>query len=129
MIVFFFFQAEDGIRDIGVTGVQTCALPIYAIFGSSLKDKALIASKPPIPIGQIDASVPPAYTASWYPSFTNLYAYPIESVPVAQAVTDDVQTPLVSRVMDRCPAAIFMIHLGIKCEDIFLCPLAIDFSC
>src|SRR3712207_7554835 len=23
------FQAEDGIRDIGVTGVQTCALPIY----------------------------------------------------------------------------------------------------
>src|SRR3712207_8899714 len=27
---FFFFQAEDGIRDIGVTGVQTCALPICA---------------------------------------------------------------------------------------------------
>src|SRR3712207_8249847 len=27
--VFFFFQAEDGIRDIGVTGVQTCALPIF----------------------------------------------------------------------------------------------------
>src|SRR3712207_7372310 len=28
---FFFFQAEDGIRDIGVTGVQTCALPIYRL--------------------------------------------------------------------------------------------------
>src|SRR3712207_7702873 len=28
LILFFFFQAEDGIRDIGVTGVQTCALPI-----------------------------------------------------------------------------------------------------
>src|SRR3712207_6873403 len=27
--IFFFFQAEDGIRDIGVTGVQTCALPIF----------------------------------------------------------------------------------------------------
>src|SRR3712207_2209238 len=27
--MFFFFQAEDGIRDIGVTGVQTCALPIW----------------------------------------------------------------------------------------------------
>ena len=26
--VFFFFQAEDGIRDYKVTGVQTCALPI-----------------------------------------------------------------------------------------------------
>src|SRR3712207_446997 len=28
---FFFFQAEDGIQDIGVTGVQTCALPILLI--------------------------------------------------------------------------------------------------
>src|SRR3989449_10358694 len=28
-MVFFFFQAEDGIRDVAVTGVQTCALPIY----------------------------------------------------------------------------------------------------
>src|SRR3712207_6950415 len=27
----FFFQAEDGIRDIGVTGVQTCALPIFRV--------------------------------------------------------------------------------------------------
>src|SRR5437879_10241499 len=27
--LFFFFQAEDGIRDTSVTGVQTCALPIY----------------------------------------------------------------------------------------------------
>src|SRR5690606_41015491 len=31
---FFFFQAEDGIRDFHVTGVQTCALPIY-LFGES----------------------------------------------------------------------------------------------
>src|SRR2546430_13170202 len=28
-VVFFFFQAEDGIRDLTVTGVQTCALPIW----------------------------------------------------------------------------------------------------
>src|SRR5256885_2623943 len=28
---FFFFQAEDGIRDYKVTGVQTCALPIYHV--------------------------------------------------------------------------------------------------
>src|SRR5687768_8147577 len=28
-IFLFFFQAEDGIRDVAVTGVQTCALPIY----------------------------------------------------------------------------------------------------
>src|SRR2546430_9093748 len=30
-LVFFFFQAEDGIRDLTVTGVQTCALPIFLI--------------------------------------------------------------------------------------------------
>src|SRR5947209_11864668 len=35
MFYFFFFQAEDGIRDIGVTGVQTCALPIYAVLTDS----------------------------------------------------------------------------------------------
>ena len=29
IIVFFFFQAEDGIRDYKVTEVQTCALPIW----------------------------------------------------------------------------------------------------
>src|SRR2546429_3134066 len=29
LFFFFFFQAEDGIRDVAVTGVQTCALPIY----------------------------------------------------------------------------------------------------
>src|SRR5437763_8795495 len=29
--VFFFFQAEDGIRDTSVTGVQTCALPIFRV--------------------------------------------------------------------------------------------------
>src|SRR2546422_10775206 len=33
MVFFFFFQAEDGIRDVAVTGVQTCALPISLVFG------------------------------------------------------------------------------------------------
>jgi len=32
-VCIFFFQAEDGIRDTSVTGVQTCALPIYNGFG------------------------------------------------------------------------------------------------
>src|SRR5688500_20188667 len=30
-MLFFFFQAEDGIRDYKVTGVQTCALPIFCL--------------------------------------------------------------------------------------------------
>src|SRR5699024_11828724 len=36
-ICIFFFQAEDGIRDRNVTGVQTCALPIYAIVDGKVK--------------------------------------------------------------------------------------------
>src|SRR2546430_5834782 len=36
---FFFFQAEDGIRDLTVTGVQTCALPISSpIYGMPILD-------------------------------------------------------------------------------------------
>src|SRR5256886_11029157 len=34
-VFFFFFQAEDGIRDLTVTGVQTCALPICSANRSS----------------------------------------------------------------------------------------------
>src|SRR5205823_8126163 len=36
VIFFFFFQAEDGIRDKLVTGVQTCALPIYTTSPAAL---------------------------------------------------------------------------------------------
>src|SRR2546430_8967787 len=49
-IVFFFFQAEDGIRDLTVTGVQTCALPISSkarrvvqqLFEAFFKDVSLM---------------------------------------------------------------------------------------
>src|SRR3712207_7841534 len=37
----FFFQAEDGIRDIGVTGVQTCALPIFSPIYFNMDDSRL----------------------------------------------------------------------------------------
>src|SRR6266540_5311933 len=41
---FFFFQAEDGIRDRDVTGVQTCALPISALTGPGSAAKRLQAA-------------------------------------------------------------------------------------
>src|SRR3712207_7477195 len=44
MMFFFFFQAEDGIRDIGVTGVQTCALPISA--NGVLSEAVSLAANP-----------------------------------------------------------------------------------
>src|SRR2546429_2581285 len=39
--LFFFFQAEDGIRDVAVTGVQTCALPILVALDVETADRAL----------------------------------------------------------------------------------------
>src|SRR5687768_18481634 len=39
---FFFFQAEDGIRDVAVTGVQTCALPILVV---AIKQWKFVPSK------------------------------------------------------------------------------------
>src|SRR5207244_7415392 len=41
-VVIFFFQAEDGIRDDLVTGVQTCALPICKARGLSVDPKLAI---------------------------------------------------------------------------------------
>src|SRR5204862_3122937 len=38
LIYLFFFQAEDGIRDLYVTGVQTCALPIFQVAAPSMTE-------------------------------------------------------------------------------------------
>src|SRR5256885_7588644 len=48
IVLFFFFQAEDGIRDYKVTGVQTCALPI---FGFDAGEYSLNLAK--IPAGHV----------------------------------------------------------------------------
>src|SRR5258706_11457669 len=45
--LFFFFQAEDGIRDWSVTGVQTCALPIFEVPGHPILLKSSPAARPP----------------------------------------------------------------------------------
>src|SRR5256885_7237960 len=41
LILLFFFQAEDGIRDYKVTGVQTCALPISEVIVKALRHYAI----------------------------------------------------------------------------------------
>src|SRR6266436_7411752 len=41
---FFFFQAEDGIRDVAVTGVQTCALPISIAERDGLSGRDLLVA-------------------------------------------------------------------------------------
>src|SRR2546426_10530247 len=42
IIIFFFFQAEDGIRDYKVTGVQTCALPICGRRADPLSERTYL---------------------------------------------------------------------------------------
>src|SRR5258708_10148366 len=45
VMVFFFFQAEDGIRDDLVTGVQTCALPIFSTVEEMEERQKMAAAK------------------------------------------------------------------------------------
>src|SRR5689334_23530645 len=49
---FFFFQAEDGIRDGTVTGVQTCALPICTVAGLGLI-ALIVAALSSVHVGEI----------------------------------------------------------------------------
>src|SRR6266542_6387377 len=56
--VFFFFQAEDGIRDATVTGVQTCALPIFTA-GDSRDDTGILVDATDsvgAPVGNIEVA-------------------------------------------------------------------------
>src|SRR6266853_4687322 len=105
MLFFFFFQAEDGIRDLTVTGVQTCALPILA--GPSTRPRSrpprcarsggsprapLPRSKPPAGkrsgrarpgAGRLEALMatigPPLSTTAWAAEYT---AQTLEILPV-----------------------------------------------
>src|SRR5205085_5706453 len=55
---FFFFQAEDGIRDLTVTGVQTCALPILAASNRAAEMMREIAGAEPAPEIAIAGELP-----------------------------------------------------------------------
>src|SRR5207253_3609700 len=59
---YFFFQAEDGIRDGHVTGVQTCALPILTIIGGNgFNSPAVISGAGGAAEGAIEGT-------AWFPS-------------------------------------------------------------
>src|SRR5947208_12191765 len=65
-LLFFFFQAEDGIRDDLVTGVQTCALPILRLFRatncSTPRRRNCVMEKgphPPLSLGERRTAAPP----------------------------------------------------------------------
>src|SRR5437868_9713945 len=85
--VVFFFQAEDGIRDRNVTGVQTCALPISAITGGAgLVAAGLVPSRAQESAKKAPLLVLPAVTTDVTP-FT---------VHVPRAALDDLKRRLAS---------------------------------
>src|SRR5699024_12032717 len=67
-----FFQAEDGIRDRNVTGVQTCALPISQFIGGEL----VLLPKPQIPLIM---DIMKKRTPTWVPGVPTLYSRIVEA--------------------------------------------------
>src|SRR5256886_17515673 len=69
----FFFQAEDGIRDLTVTGVQTCALPIL--------------TPPPVPkLGVVKLSTSVARALSRGTAEVSTARFPVGSVPATETI-------------------------------------------
>src|SRR3712207_6440141 len=78
---FFFFQAEDGIRDIGVTGVQTCALPISPVQG---------AESVPNPPALAKHGVDPRAALGWSARILTTMAVVIGTLAAAAPILDAV---------------------------------------
>src|SRR5256885_3750068 len=73
----FFFQAEDGIRDYKVTGVQTCALPIFGMISNGVDHPGLLLLMYPRPVMVAAAVldfVPIEGTRKTYRELQKLYA-------------------------------------------------------
>src|SRR3712207_9333767 len=82
----FFLQAEGGIRDIGVTGVQTCALPISAEIVDSVAGAVLSAVA--------------VLLVAW------MVATPLANAPFPQVASQVKQSALVQAVDRRVPAGV-----------------------
>src|SRR2546430_9598924 len=63
VVVFFFFQAEDGIRDLTVTGVQTCALPICRTIARAIASSSTVTTSSTRRLMTSKASAPGCFTA------------------------------------------------------------------
>src|SRR3712207_8950838 len=103
MLYFFFFQAEDGIRDIGVTGVQTCALPIFPMMFFSINAYGLDAA----------ASIP-GFPADSYLDFA--FAFPLIQASLFGAITAgaDLAGDIESGFLDRKSTRLNSSHANIS---------------
>src|SRR2546427_7817765 len=88
---FFFFQAEDGIRDLTVTGVQTCALPICSTASSGRLVRFQRASGP-TPIRNSAGAISGTNTASKYGGPTEILPAPSASSTSGESVPSITET-------------------------------------
>src|SRR2546427_4730532 len=75
LVLFFFFQAEDGIRDLTVTGVQTCALPISSRPSRRRRPTARRAASHTDPTGRL--------WRSWALLYSDCHLDPFQGIVVA----------------------------------------------
>src|SRR2546425_4757345 len=95
MCSFFFFQAEDGIRDKLVTGVQTCALPISFPFSERTSEEVSTGSSLPFTLIEVSFScseAPPLKRPSGFASTTVPVAVAPEGITVLPAISTGVAT-------------------------------------
>src|SRR2546421_8708647 len=75
-LFFFFFQAEDGIRDLIVTGVQTCALPIlFTALQFAAPFVLLNTPPPPATVYKVFGDVGSMTIAVSFPKFSPVLAF------------------------------------------------------
>src|SRR2546426_5631730 len=110
--LFFFFQAEDGIRDYKVTGVQTCALPISDI-GPRITQKSGFSAAGPYDIDNVHidsyalyTNLPPAGALRGFGIPQLCWAYESHTDMVARALKlDPIEFPRRNILRDGRPQA------------------------
>src|SRR6266511_2500640 len=108
---FFFFQAEAGIRDFHVTGVQTCALPISTRFpDAAVKPRCMFVTPPRADVGMWVSIVrmPPGPTPTGHP----VVSTGMGALNVLRTV--EVQTCRVTPVTAPVPAALSKLTLVVS---------------
>src|SRR5207248_7625114 len=85
------FQAEDGIRDRTVTGVQTCALPIFADYGFGTESAADFTNAFQAAGGKVTGALKaPLGSADFLPFVTQLKAQPTKDIYSFFSGTDEI---------------------------------------
>src|SRR5690606_40056875 len=104
--IHFFFQAEDGIRDFHVTGVQTCALPILTSFHLSVRSGSLIPRESPAAAGVV-GTVPTGAGASAKFEFDRGQRLMVRMTRTAatRAMTTQIPPWRMRSIRSACPAA------------------------